>query len=1033
ATSPTSGDYILHAPAGAYAISIAADSLPSGTLTPASVPVQVSASGAVLEGDETGAANGVDDGIIRFELVDTAASLTLSGTVVLSNASGIVPIAVPVLIEDALSGDPLASALSDATDGTWSIALPSGLHRVRLANGALPAGFLAPTPVLVEVDATAGTSIQQVSGVPISSTTIDFTLTPAPNTISGTVTEVDGSGGVVGAFATVVQLLTPGGGTVITSAATDALGGFAIAVADGTYLLSVASESLPVGYAAAPPVLVTVNSGLVSESSDLVDDGIVELTVAQSTTAVLGVVVDAAGEPLHCTIRVLDPVSGATALQAPSAGGAGFALDLLDGIHDLVIAPSSLPLNSVPPPPVRIAVDSLATPPVALLAPGSATLESGVITIPLTPITLATAFTVAIEDEVGAPLGGLVEIRDLLGHLLTELWVPSSGSRTVILEDGDYEIGLQPGSAGPAFATPAPLGITVSEGTVTFTGTTAIADPLTFVCNTPLLSGIVFGAVGTTPDPDLLLVDLLLLDEQGELIRTIPLSPIGAAAAYTVDLADGTYRLQLVRAEGIGPNEVILPAHPRTVTVVEGMILNTDDDPSTPEVDIDLVLPPIAATISGNISLDGTPVGAGLLVIAQDPTDGRTIHAIPTDAGGNYALALPTGVHRVTLDPASGAPSHPPAPPPGGVTLSATAGGTVTDLTTGQTGTGFDFLLSSFDPLVDASIRGAVLFRPDAGAAAVAVEGALVQVTDGTGLLLGSAITAADGTYVLHPSDGIGSVTVDLSTASIGLPTLPTTPVLITTLGTSVLENNDLGVDPFDGATLNLFDDGIINFEVRGATALLTGRVQTATGAGIGAGLVVTPATADAIPDDAIIHHTDSSGGFAIPVGPGAFDLRVAPGTLADGLFPPAPIPFTVTTNGIGEADTAGEGNLPNDGVIHPIIESGEAILLGRLVDSSGAPLVAAVRVFTPTSDPAAAPTLVGGVSSDPLTGDFSLPVPGGSHFVEVDAPSLPPTELAPDRVHLFATGGAVEFAAGVELVTDILGTGTGALRRTTP
>ena len=65
--------------------------------------------------------------------------------------------------------------------------------------------------------------------------------------------------------------------------------------------------------------------------------------------------------------------------------------------------------------------------------------------------------------------------------------------------------------------------------------------------------------------------DLLLLDEQGELIRTIPLSPIGAAAAYTVDLADGTYRLQLVRAEGIGPNEVILPAHPRTVTVVEGL------------------------------------------------------------------------------------------------------------------------------------------------------------------------------------------------------------------------------------------------------------------------------------------------------------------------------------------------------------------------------------------------------------------------------------------------------------------------------
>jgi|GEM_PF-2439548 len=1033
ATSPTSGDYILHAPAGAYAISIAADSLPSGTLTPASVPVQVSASGAVLEGDETGAANGVDDGIIRFELVDTAASLTLSGTVVLSNASGIVPIAVPVLIEDALSGDPLASALSDATDGTWSIALPSGLHRVRLANGALPAGFLAPTPVLVEVDATAGTSIQQVSGVPISSTTIDFTLTPAPNTISGTVTEVDGSGGVVGAFATVVQLLTPGGGTVITSAATDALGGFAIAVADGTYLLSIASESLPVGYAAAPPVLVTVNSGLVSESSGLVDDGIVELTVAQSTTAVLGVVVDAAGEPLHCTIRVLDPVSGATALQAPSAGGAGFALDLLDGIHDLVIAPSSLPLNSVPPPPVRIAVDSLATPPVALLAPGSATLESGVITIPLTPITLATAFTVAIEDEVGAPLGGLVEIRDLLGHLLTELWVPSSGSRTVILEDGDYEIGLQPGSAGPAFATPAPLGITVSEGTVTFTGTTAIADPLTFVCNTPLLSGIVFGAVGTTPDPDLLLVDLLLLDEQGELIRTIPLSPIGAAAAYTVDLADGTYRLQLVRAEGIGPNEVILPAHPRTVTVVEGMILNTDDDPSTPEVDIDLVLPPIAATISGNISLDGTPVGAGLLVIAQDPTDGRTIHAIPTDAGGNYALALPTGVHRVTLDPASVATILPQALTPGAVTLSVTAGGTATDLTTGQTGTGFDFLLSSFDPLVDASIRGAVLFRPDAGAAAVAVEGALVQVTDGTGLLLGSAITAADGTYVLHPTDGIGSVTVDLSTASIGLPTLPTTPVLITTLGTSVLENNDLGVDPFDGATLNLSDDGIINFEVRGATALLTGRVQTETGAGIGAGLVVTPATADAIPDDAIIHHTDSSGGFAIPVGPGAFDLRVAPGTLADGLFPPAPIPFTVTTNGIGEADTAGEGNLPNDGVIHPIIESGEAILLGRLVDSSGAPLVAAVRVFTPTSDPAAAPTLVGGVSSDPLTGDFSLPVPGGSHFVEVDAPSLPPTELAPDRVHLFATGGAVEFAAGVELVTDILGTGTGALLRTTP
>ncbi|MEM7165876.1 MAG: IPT/TIG domain-containing protein, partial [Planctomycetota bacterium] len=1001
------GSYSICVAPGSYLLKIEPDSLPSGTIVPAPVTVQVTV-GLVVEEDETGTGNAIDDGVVNFRVSEDVPDAELSGSVTLVTPGGSEPLGVYVFIEDSSNGQIVNGVYSDpVTGGGYTMIVPPGSYLVMIDPATLPPGLALPTPRQISV-ATDDTITVQNNGVPVDTSVVDFLLEPSLSSISGSIS-LDGN-----SFSCVVELVDAiDPDLVLVSAPTNAAGGFDMDVPNGSFIVKVAPFSLPPGIVAPAGVSLVAASGFVTETAGTANDGVIDFALTQSVTQILGYVVDDlntdlsddVSSRLFAYLLVVDPTTGSVVAQAPTSPGEYFSMFLSDGMYDLLVDPPSLPLDVVPPLPPRIQITGST---VSLVDAGDATIDSGGrLRITATREDVASTVTVRVNDG-SVDIGAAVEVLDGAGNVLFVAFVqPDGNGAALVLGDGDYSIGVIPDSVPAGFSVPDPTAVTVAGADI------AVAISLVASSLTGTISNAFDGATQ--------LVELDLLDAQDTILNAgLPLTPVGNDADYLVDLGDGSYFLALRRAPAITSAQVLLP-DPIAITVADGIVQNPDDDPLVAGVQVNITVPPIAATVSGQLSLVGTPI-PNVRIVAFDPLNGDVVNETNCDASGNYTIALPAGFFQLTPDPASIAANEPAALPAPPLELQVSASGDVAVISDpalcpgagpNENCTGVDFVLATIDVFNNGEITGVVETRPDSSSALTPVAGVQVLLLDTALVPVGSATTDATGTYSIFADDGIYRVVLDPNGVVLPYPIVPPSDEIVVVSGTTVTEDNNVG-------TANVDDDGIVNFILEGATGLITGRVQTVAGVGVGTLLVITDATATEIPDTFRNEiPTSPEGEYFLPIGEGSFKLWVDPNFLPPGYQAPNPTTFSVLGTAITEADDAGPNNVANDGVINPIVTTGGGTIRARVLDENSNGFASWVALLQPAANPSDPPFYVTGAATDPATGDVTFTAANGTYFIEVDPGSLPPGFQSSGRVNLSISADVVSFATGTTTIID--------------
>ncbi|MFQ5653200.1 MAG: collagen binding domain-containing protein, partial [Planctomycetota bacterium] len=585
-TAPGSGAFDLCAAPGFYELLLDPGSLPPGTIAPPPVAVQVTDL-AILEDNTAGAGNVVNDGTVNFLVTDTPINnlAQLTGTVTFQSGGQSFPLGAFVFLEEASTHQFLNGVFSDpGSGGSYSMLVPDGTYQVLVDPGTLPPGVALPPPVLITVSGT--TITQQTDGLPVVSSQLDFVLSTAENTISGTVT-LAGNG-----FSCFVIAMDPTTDLIVMGAPVDPQGNWSMGLPDGTYRIKVDPPSLPPGIMAPAGVIVSASSGLIIESAGTANDGIIPFVLTQSQSTLSGYVEDSGGARMYAFVLAFNSVDGQIVAVSPTGPNELFTLPLFDGDFDIVVDPPSLPLDSVPPVPSRVNVSGAT---ITLTNAGSGAIDgNGDLAITVTQQNQAVSVPIAVEDGAGNPMPGAVRVLDSFGNLLFIFGVPPQpGGVPLLLGDGTFVLELEPASVPPGFSLPAPTTVAIAGG---------IATPanVTFSLSLPLLTGTIFNAVsgGTT------LLALDLLNGEGMVLNSgVPLVQSGSDATYQVNLGDGTYLLSFRRANGVGSAQVLVP-QPVTVNVAGGVIQNPDSDPVAAGVQIDIDVPQIMGTAAGTVTLN---------------------------------------------------------------------------------------------------------------------------------------------------------------------------------------------------------------------------------------------------------------------------------------------------------------------------------------------------------------------------------------------------------------------------------------------
>ncbi len=1009
AGSPTdfaTGAFEICAPPGNYKLSIQATSLPSGSIQPASVTVQFG-SATIVEADTTTIgveANAANDGLVNFRVSDTDVTTlaTLTGSVTLNPGS--VPLGAFVVIEDATSGAFVTGTPTDpASGGAYSVALPDGNYKVLVDAFSVPPGLILPTPKQISV---VGTTITQVSsaGIATTSSTVNFVLAQATNQLSGSVT-LGGLG-----FGAVIRVVNPTTGFIMFETPTAPDGTWSLTVPNGTYQIGIAPFSLPPTLPVPAPVTVSVSDGFALESAGTPNDGIIPFVLTSSSTQLTGRVVDDAGARLFAYVFVVDPSSGTIIMEDFTSPSEEFGFQLIDGTYDIVVDPGSLPLDVVPPLPSTVTLSSGAF---TLTTAGSGTMvDTDTIELTAALASGITALPIKIQDS-GTPVSGFVQVRDAAGNVLFGLPIPATaGGADVFLGDGTYTLRVDPFSLPGGYAPPANKALVVSGGGATFTVDDSAETEVIFAIIEGTLQGKIVNAfLGGSQR-----VTLDLLDGTGAvLIDDITLTQDTNDATYgsagDVLVGDGTYTLRLQRESGETPATVILASN-KTVNVLNGVIQNPDDDPSTGTIDVNMTLPVIRGTISGTVDLAASPV-EGLTVIVKDPVNQKVLNSAATDSNGDYSVAVPAGLMKLVPSPASLAAIAPTALPPSSIELSVSTAGSVTITGVGTcTGdpscTGVDFSLVAFDPSTDALITGTVTAQQSSASTPAAIANANVFLVDSSGSPSASTLTDGSGAYSLIAPPGVWYVYIDTFGLSVGFPILPPPPVQVSVSGTTVTPSST------------------VDFNIAGATSMISGRVQTGTGAGIGTRLVVTPSSATQIPSGFVYEvFTDPEGNYFLPVGQGSKKLWVDSNFLPPGFVAPLPINFTVNGTTVTENNTAGVNNFVNDGIINPVVTAGGGTIRVVAYEAGGTtPVACFVELLKTASNPSDPPIFISGQGTDPATGIVNFSASNGSYFVKIDPWSLPSGLQSSDSIDVTVNGSTVTWAAGASLTSIDPGSG---------
>jgi VCBS repeat-containing protein len=806
-----------------------------------------------------------------------------------------------------------------AADGTFTLTLPT--PRVDGTN-----------LTIVQADAAGN-----VSG-PVTIATPDLTA-PVPPIIAidATGTQVSGTG-------------EPGAQVVITDPAGTTLATATVA-ADGSYTAILSTPQVD------GEVIVARQTDAAGNASGTASTIAPDFTAPAQPTATIsadGTSVAGIGEP------------GARIVFADTSGTViGSATVAADGSYSTALTPAQA--NGEQLTATQVDAAGNAAPPLSLTAPDA--------TAPLPPVATLDANGTIVTGSGEA--GATVTVRDANGAVLGTATVGAQGNYAVTLATVQ-------GNSETLSVTQADAAGNVSPAA------TLVAPDLT----APLApTGIVAGD-GTS------------ISGSGEVGATVTIrSPVGAVIATAVVGADGTYVAVLTPAQVDGEVLTVRQADaagnvsPTATATAPDLVLDDGPDAPTATVAADGTAVTGIAVAGAAITLydaDGTIIGTGIAgadgsySVALTPAriDGETIGVTQADADGDVsppATAIAPDLTApnapvATLDP-TGAVVTGSGEAGAAITVRA-ADGTVLGTTTANANGDYAVTLNTVQDaggtisVTQADAAGNVsppanlsapdFVAPDAPVATFAPDGsavtgtgeagATVTIRDTAGVVIGSAIVAADGSYsapLATPQANGETVSVTLTdTAGNVSPSVDSVAPDITAPGTP---------------TATLSGDGglVAGTGEPGAIVTVTapgGAVIGSATVGAGGSYVVTLATPQTNGETLVVTQADAAGNTSAPVSVVAADMT-------------APAAPTVVVNGDGAAVT-GTGE---PGATVTITDPAGIAIGTTLVDAGGTYTAqlstAQVNGETLTATQADAAGNVSGIATT-IAPDFTAPAP---------------------------------------------------------
>ena len=961
---------------GTYQVKLDPGSLPPGVLPPAPVTFSVSSSTITFPSTAT---TEEENSTTRLILTLQGATGGVSGAVTNSSGNGV---PVFVLAEDATTNEFVAGAPTN-TDGSYELSLPAGLFRILVEPDSVPQGSVVSSPQEVSVT----TSVVE---------DIDFSVQTAANTFTGFVlipgNTVDLSNPAIDCSDLGNEDVTPVSCTVALvipsqdpnspptflgeTQTSPSTGSFSFPLGDGNYQLVVDAGSLPTGVVPPSPVSLVVTGSTVSVvgDTDACSNNSDQLLIfaEQGAGSLTGTVVDGSSNGVGCFVELINATNGSFVSGTPTDPASGdFAMSVGSLSYELRVAPDSVPPGLAPPAPVSVTVSG-----------GTVTIGTGPgITVSGSDVTIqlsSASATVSgsVTDSSGNGLVAFVQVFDSNDNFVGGAGTTgATGTYSIPLAPGIYEVKVDPFSLPPGFSAPAPQTVNLvqsNSATADFTATSTAAS----------ITGKVFFIDNSSNE-----VGVPAFVEVVDAVSGAFIAGVNANAdsngdfVYSIGVGSGSFRVR-VAPDSLPPGVVAPGPVGFTVSVssVNSSVSIQEDshgsDSNLTNGVIDFQLQTAGATLNGRLITDdgmgGSTGVVGFVYAELADGSGTRVSETPTNGQGNFSMSFADGNYRLIVDPQSLPPGL-VAPPPRNMTVVSTS---ITIAGTSVSG--------AYE--IDLATAGATLTGNVAETDSTPVVGTFVVALDPTtdSFITGSS-TDTNGDYSLSLGDGSYLIVLDPTTLPAGA--IAPAPQQVSVSGSTISQNSSpiSNLDFVVGAAV-----GSVAVEVSIRLAHRSS-VKWKSSTHKACSQWRVPRTKDR-PQN-------------IGLGQGSYFVTIPGFSLPPGIVSPEPVSLTVN----GDGTTVDGAGASGDSFIRFTLNVAAATLTGNVTFSGSGVAGATVAAVNPENDLEVATALTAG------DGSYSLELPSGEFLIEV-VDGVPTTAVQPAPFLVFVdSSGTISPAATLD------------------